>query len=110
LAKLMVDIPKVVFSKTETSIKGRNLKVENGDLATAVNALKNQPGKDMIVYGGAGFVSSLISLDLVDEYYLIVNPVAIGSGMPIFKDQKVLTLESSTAYKNGKVLNKYVRG
>jgi dihydrofolate reductase len=110
LAKLMVDIPKIVFSHTETDIKGRNLKVENGDLATAVNALKNQPGKDMMVYGGAGFVSSLISLDLVDEYYLIINPIAIGSGMPIFKEQKLLTLESSTAYKNGKVLNKYVRG
>jgi dihydrofolate reductase len=110
LAQLMVDKHKIVFSHTETEIEGRNVEVENGDLATAVNALKNKPGKDMIVYGGAGFVSSLISLDLIDEYYIIVNPVAIGSGMPIFKEQKLLTLESSTAYKNGKVLNKYVRG
>jgi dihydrofolate reductase len=110
LAQLMVNTHKIVFSRTQTDIKGRNLKVENGDLATVVQALKNEPGKDIMVYGGASFVSSLISLDLIDEYYIIVNPVAIGSGMPIFKEQKLLTLESSTAYKNGKVINKYVRG
>lgn len=110
LAQLMVDLRKISFSHSQNDMKGRNLEVENGDLTTAVQALKNQPGKDIIVYGGAGFVSSLISLDLIDEYYIIINPVAIGSGMPIFKDQKILKLESSTPYKNGKVLNKYVRG
>ncbi|MCG2615948.1 dihydrofolate reductase family protein [Terrimonas sp. NA20] len=110
LAQLMVDHRKIVFSKTQTEIKGRNVEVENGDLVTAVNALKDQPGKDIMVYGGADFVSSLISADLVDEYYIIINPVAIGEGLSIFKERKVLQLESSVAYKNGKVLNKYLRG
>jgi dihydrofolate reductase len=54
------------------------------------------------------FVSSLISLDLIDEYNIIVCPVAIGNGLSIFKDKKVLKLESSTAFVHGKVLNKYV--
>jgi dihydrofolate reductase len=104
----MVNTRKIVFSKTETAIAGRNLEVENGDLTTAVQALKEQPGKDILVYGGASFVSSLISLNLIDEYYIIINPVAIGAGLSIFKEQKILKLESSIAYKHGKVLNKYL--
>jgi dihydrofolate reductase len=107
-AKLMVNHRKIAFSRTETSIPGSNIEVENGDLAPVVQALKNQPGKDIIVYGGANFVSSLVSLNLIDEYYLIVNPIAIGSGLSIFKERKVLELESSIAFKHGKVLNKYL--
>ena len=107
-AKLMVSHRKIAFSHTETSVPDPNIEVENGDLATVVQALKNQPGKDIIVYGGVDFVSSLVSLNLIDEYYLIVNPVAIGSGLSIFKDRKVLELESSVALKHGKIINKYV--
>jgi dihydrofolate reductase len=108
LARLIADHRKIAFSHSETALTGRNLEVENGDLATAVQALKNQPGKDILVYGGADFVSSLISLNLIDEYYIIVNPVAIGACLSIFKEKKILKLESSTAYKSGKVLNKYL--
>ena len=108
LAQRMVNMRKIVFSRTETAIRGRNLETENGDLATVVQALKKEPGKDMIVYGGADFVSALISLDLVDEYYIFRNPVAIGNGLSVFTKDKLLELESSIAYKNGKVLNKYL--
>jgi len=108
LAQLIAGHRKIAFSSTEPTLTGRNLEVENGDLATAVQALKEQPGKDILVYGGAGFVSSLISLNLIDEYYLIINPVAIGAGLSIFKERKILKLESSIAFKSGKVLNKYL--
>jgi len=108
LAQRMVDHRKIAFSRTETSMPGRNIEVENGDLITAIQALKNQPGKDILVYGGAGFVSSLVSFNLIDEYYFIINPVAIGAGLSIFKERKILNLENSIAYKNGKVLNKYL--
>jgi dihydrofolate reductase len=108
LARLITDHRKIAFSSSETTLPGRNVEVENGDLATAVQALKEQPGKDILVYGGADFVSALISLNLIDEYYLIVNPVAIGSGLSIFKERKVLELESSIAFKSGKMVNKYL--
>ncbi|RPE08004.1 dihydrofolate reductase [Chitinophaga lutea] len=108
LAQRMVNMRKIVFSRTQTAIKGRNLEVENGDLATSIQALKKEPGKDLMVYGGATFVRSLISLDLVDEYYFFVSPVAIGKGLSIFSEQKLLRLESSTVYKNWKILNKYL--
>ncbi len=106
--KLMASHRKIAFSRTETSLPDQNIEVENGDLATVVQTLKNQPGKDIIVYGGAEFVGSLVSLNLIDEYYLVVNPVALGSGIPIFKERKLLELVSSTAFKHGKVVNKYV--
>ena len=108
LAQRMVNMRKIVFSRTQTAINGRNLEVENGDLATAVQALKKEPGKDIMVYGGASFASALISLNLVDEYYIFRSPVAIGKGLSIFTEQKILELESSTPYKNGKVVNKYL--
>jgi dihydrofolate reductase len=108
LARLITNHRKIAFSNTETTLPGSNLEVENSDLAAVVQALKEQPGKDILVYGGAGFVSSLISLNLIDEYYLIVNPVAIGAGLSIFKERKILKLESSIAFKSGKVLNKYL--
>jgi dihydrofolate reductase len=108
LAQRMVNIHKIAFSRTQTAIKGRNLEVENGDLAAAVHALKKQPGKDIMVYGGATFASSLISQNLVDEYYIFRRPVAIGSGLSIFKEQRPLELERSIAYKNGTLLNRYL--
>jgi dihydrofolate reductase len=108
LAQLMVNLRKIAFSRTQTAISGRNLEVENGDLAAAVQALKKEPGKDIMVYGGADFASSLISGNIIDEYYFFVCPVAIGNGLSIFKEKKLLKLESSTVYKNGKILNKYL--
>jgi dihydrofolate reductase len=108
LAQRMVNMRKIVFSHTQTAIKGRNLSVENGDLVAAIQALKKEPGKDIIVYGGANFVSSLISQNLIDEYFIFSNPVAIGKGLSIFKEEKLLKLDSSTSYKNGKILNKYL--
>ena len=108
LAQRMVNMRKVVFSRTQKAIPGRNLEVENGDLATAVQALKKEPGKDIMVYGGAGFVSSLIDQNLIDEYFIIRSPVAIGEGLSIFNERKILKLESSIIFKNGKELNKYL--
>jgi dihydrofolate reductase len=108
LAQRMVNMHKIVFSRSQKVIKGRNLEVENGDLLTTVHRLKNQHGKDIIVYGGAAFANSLISLNLVDEYYIFRNPIAIGNGLSIFKNQKLLKLENSIPLKNGTIFNKYL--
>jgi dihydrofolate reductase len=106
-ARKMVDTPKTVFSKTLKRVAGKNVRVETGDLVQAVNQLKAQPGKDIVVYGGATFVSELIENDLIDEFNIFVNPVAIGRGMRIFKDRKALRLIGSTAYSSGVVVNTY---
>ena len=106
-ARKMVDTPKVVFSKTLTHVAGKNVRVESGDLVQAVNQLKAQRGKDIVVYGGATFVSALIDHNLIDELNIFVNPVAIGRGMRIFKDRKALREIGSTAYPSGVVINTY---
>src|SRR5258705_5690163 len=89
-ARKMVDTPKVVFSKTLQRVEGKNVRVETGDLVQTVNQLKAQRGKDIVVYGGATVVSELIENDLIDEFNIFVNPVAIGHGMRIFKGRKAL--------------------
>lgn len=106
-AQKMVNTPKVMFSKTVKSIEGKNVRVESGDLVEAVNKLKNQPGKDIVVYGGATFVSSLIEKGLIDELNFFVNPVAIGKGLQVFRQRTPLSLVKSVAYASGIVVNTY---
>jgi dihydrofolate reductase len=79
-----VNTHKIVFSKTLNTSKWKNTTVINGNLIEEINQLKQATGADIITYGGAQFVSSLIKHNLIDEYYLMVNPTAIGKGMPIF--------------------------
>ena len=109
-AHKMVDMPKIVFSKIMRTIPGKNVMVENGDLATAVKKLKNQAGKDIVVYGGADFVSSLIKEGLIDEFNFFVNPVMINKGLRIFDkldERQKLTSLGSTPYDCGVIVNKY---
>ncbi len=106
-ARKMVDTPKIVFSKTLKRVEGKNIRVENGDLVQAVNRLKQVPGKDIVVYGGTTFVSSLLEHNLIDELNIFVIPVAIGRGMSICHERKKLRLTSSTAYDCGIVVNTY---
>jgi dihydrofolate reductase len=103
-ANRMVNMPKIVFSKTMKTFAGRNVSVENSDLVTAIKNLKSKPGKDMIVYGGASFVSSLIKEGLIDEFNIFVNPIMINKGLRIFdilEHRQKLSLVSATAYACG---------
>jgi dihydrofolate reductase len=84
-AQKMVDSTKVVFSKTLTASTWENTDLATGDLIEEVAKLKAKDGGDIMVYGGASFVSALIKANLVDDYHLFINPTAIGSGMPIFE-------------------------
>jgi dihydrofolate reductase len=106
-ARKMVDLPKVVFSRTLDHLDGKNVRVESGDLVTAVNALKAMPGKDMIVYGGATFDGALVEHGLIDELNLFVNPVAIGNGMRMFTARTPLQLAGSQVFEGGVVVNTY---
>lgn len=110
VAQQIVGMRKIAFSKRHSSIKGRNVETENGDLVKAVEALKNEPGKDILVYGGVQFVRDLVVHDLIDEYHLIVNPVSLGNGLRIFLEKKALKLVKSVSFNNGIVVNTYVNG
>ena len=72
--------------------------------------LKNEPGGDVIVYGGYTLAQALTRANLVDEYRLITRPVALGSGEPMFKDLPVgrrLELVEATPYPDGIVITVY---
>ena len=109
----MVDTPKVVFTKTLNESPWANTVLAKGDIVEEVNHLKNQAGKDLLVYGSAGFVSSLIKENLIDEYNFFINPTAIGNGMTIFgklKDKSSsLKLNHSQPYDCGIVVNTYLK-
>ncbi|GAB3012483.1 dihydrofolate reductase family protein [Niabella terrae] len=103
-AKRMVDMSKLVFSKVLKTIDGKNASVGNGNMVTLINNLKREKDMDMIVYGGAGFVSSLIKEGLIDEFNLFVNPVMISRGLRIFdllERRQKLTLINAVPYPCG---------
>ncbi|MEV0083712.1 dihydrofolate reductase family protein [Saccharopolyspora sp. NPDC050642] len=75
--------PKVVISTTLTESPWENTVVAS-DLVETIRELKAQPGGDIIAYGGGTLVASLIAEGLLDELHLIVNPTAIGAGLPVF--------------------------
>jgi dihydrofolate reductase len=108
--KIFTDTPKIVFSKTLNTSLWDNTTVVNGNFVTEIKKLKDKPGKGIIVYGGAEFVSSLIKEDLIDEYHLFVNPVAIKEGLTIFDkmpDMKKLNLTDSKQFDCGIILLHY---
>jgi dihydrofolate reductase len=106
----MNEIPKVVFSRTLERAEWADSRIARGDLAGEIATLKHEPGKDMLAWGGAAFAQSLSSLGLVDEYRLILQPVALGDGLPLFKDLSAplpLELVDAEAYPNGAALHVY---
>jgi len=107
-ARRMVDTPKVVFSRTVDHVEGKNVRVENRDLSEAVNDMKRQTGKDLLVYGGASFVASLIEAGLIDDLHFFVNPVALGDGLRVFRSRTALQPTATVAYPSGVVVHSYV--
>ena len=110
--KMLTDIPKVIFSKTLKASKWDDATIAKGDIVEEIKKLKKKRGKDILVYGGYSFVSSLIKHGLIDEYYLLVNPVAVGTGQPIFnwlKSNLQLTLVKCKPFACGTVLLCYSR-
>lgn len=110
IAQRIVPARKIVFTRTLTRSEWNSTELAKGDLTEEVNNLKKQSGKDIMVYGGSSFVSDLIKEDLIDEYHLFLNPVALGHGGAIF-DQlnniRQLKLINSITYPCGIVLLHY---
>lgn len=105
--KKFTDTHKVVFTKTLVKPVWDHTVFAKGDLVDEIAKLKQQVGKDIIVYGGAEFVSGLVEQGLIDEYHLFINPTAIGSGLSIFNKinkKYPLTLKKSLAFDCGIVV------
>lgn len=112
LGKPINDIPKVIFSNTLKSHKWDNTSIISGDLKEQVKGLKQGSGNEIIVYGGNSFVSSLVQAGLVDEYYFLVNPLAISGDEPVLKfinDSVPLQLRDCKPFGCGTVLLTYLQ-
>jgi dihydrofolate reductase len=109
-ARPMNEIPKVVFSKTLQEADWPETRIARGDLGEEIERLKREPGNDLIAYGGATLDQSLSRLGLVDEYRLMVQPAALGAGLPLFKDLAAplhLELVEATTTPTGVALHVY---
>jgi len=99
-----------VFSRTLASVKQKGVKIVSEDAVGFVQALKNQPGKDICVMGGGDFAKTLFEADLIDEIGFNIHPVLLGSGIPVFhkmKKQIDLELIRCKPFKNGCVSVSY---
>lgn len=100
--------PKYVASNTLDTAEW-NASIIEGDLAEGVNRLKQQPGKDILVFGSGKLAESLMRLDLVDEYRLIVYPIVLGQGQKLFVDNigAKMKLVKSEVFSSGAILLVY---
>jgi dihydrofolate reductase len=103
VAGKMNDLPKVVLSQEALAMKWQPTQLLTKIDPEDISRWKQQPGKDLVILGSGSLVQALTDLNLIDEYRLIVSPIVLGSGKPLFKDvnkrklklQKVVELQSS---------------
>ncbi len=110
VAGQMNGLPKLVFSRTLEKAAWENTTLVKGDAATAMRRLKAEPGPDMCVLGSGRLVAALAREGLVDEFQILVNPVALGAGRTMFEGLEKplrLSLSESRSFRNGKVFFRY---
>ena len=107
-AERMNSVPKVVFSRTLNEVQWGKY----NSPAEEISLLKQQSGGDLVIYGSANLVQNFTQPGLIDEYQLLVHPVVLGSGKPLFKgitkpiNLKLLRTET---FKNGVIVLYYAR-
>jgi dihydrofolate reductase len=104
---------KIVFSRTLKKADWNNTRLVIGDMEQEVRKLKQQPGKNLTVLGSGSIVTQLADQSLIDEYQIMLNPIALGNGTPLFlglKQKLNLKLVNSKVFNNGIVLLTYHPG
>lgn len=103
---MMNNYPKYVVSNTLNEVEWNNSKLIKGNVAEEVSKLKQQPGKDILIFGSCELVNELHQLNLIDEYRLMVFPVVVGTGKKLFRDglnNKVLRHVETMTFSSGVV-------
>lgn len=105
IAQAVNKLHPIILSNKEEKLEWENSELllvkSDKDLVEAVTKLKRQPGKDLGVPGGIRTAQTFVRLGLIDEYVLMVHPVAIGNGKRVFTDRVNLELLSAKTYKSG---------
>ena len=113
IAEKMNSLRKIVFSKTLAQAEWSNTMLVKENAAEEILKLKQQPGKNMVIFGSSDLAVSLVDSHLIDEYRIFVNPVVLGSGKPLLKGLKNrfdLNLIRSKIFKSGLVMLCYKLG
>ena len=108
-AEWVNNVDKVVFSTTLESAEWTNSRLISGNCAEEVAALKAQPGGTIAIYASPRLVHGFVGLGLIDEFRLLVHPVTLGGGTPLFSEKTRLDLEllESKAFGSGAVYVRY---
>ncbi len=104
IADHMNGLAKVVFSRTLKKAEWHNSRLVKDNIADEVTRLKQQPGKDLVILGSAMLSSYLLQLGLIDEYRVILNPVLLGAGNPLFggiNEKLTLKLRTTKSFNSG---------
>jgi len=107
VAGLMNSLPKIVFSKTLEKVDWENTRLVKENFVEVISMLKQEAGKDIAIFGSSDLTVTLMEHALVDEYRIMVNPVVLGNGKPLFKGIKNkinLKLIKTKTFKSGNVL------
>jgi dihydrofolate reductase len=110
ISEYMNTTAKIVFSKTMKTADWNNTTVINEINRADILTLKQQPGKDIVIYGSGTIFSALMQLELIDDYRFFINPVILGKGKPQFHDinDKIkLKLVETKRFTTGVVLVHY---
>lgn len=109
--RALADAPRAEGSAAPSNLESwTNPGIAQGELAAEVARLKQEPGKPILAHGGASFARSLVRERLPDEYWLLVYPVALGGGLPLFTELEMpldLKLVNRTAFDGGVVEHIY---
>ena len=110
-ARKLNAVRKVVVTKTLKKLPWENSEIIKGMGKKEIEALKQGKGKDILIYGSASLVRKLMSLELIDEYQILIYPVAIGKGKRLFGGGKKLSLKllGTKSFNSGVVLVRYQR-
>ena len=101
---------KIVFSRTLESVEWNNSTLVKEVVPAEIERLKQEPGRDMVIYGSASLVQTLTNLGLIDEYQILVHPVILGGGKALFQDVKEqvkLKLVNTKTHPSGVVVLYY---
>lgn len=110
VAARMNSISKTVVSRTLGLVEWSNTGLVKENVQEEIFKLKQQPGKDLLLLGSADLASALTNLRLVDEYRIMVNPVVLGKGKPLFtniSDKLAFKLLATRVFHSGNVLLHY---
>jgi dihydrofolate reductase len=100
-ARKLNDMRKIVFSKTLENVEWNNSTLRREITPAEIMQLKQEPGSNIIIYGSASLVQALSNLNLIDQYQLLLHPIVLGEGKPLFKDHAKLKLVNSIPHPSG---------